>query len=258
MLLQDTESRKIILATVLASSLEKFKSWIQEESAFTKEMENEVSCCTNLIGLICVMEEDYFEFLKQEQKEYWIKEIFIVLLRTFQKSLLENVKESHAEKDLKERLIKLAGYHMGCVQINQWLDVYATSFGDLDQLFENVAKEFCDLQLEMEDLLVQEFSTLMDNEMYGYEYEQESFRGLEQLTPAFITLSLGLDSILEVLEHDWSSLSFKRISSKIISKLEEGFSNQSIRKYDLESGLLPVITKRGLDLNQGKIKKILN
>ena len=69
---------------------------------------------------------------------------------------------------------------------------------------------------------------------------------------------LYLSSILEVLEHDWSSLSFKRISSKIISKLEEGFSNQSIRKYDLESGLLPVITKRGLDLNQGKIKKILN
>ena len=43
------------------------------------------------------MEEDYFEFLKQEQKEYWIKEIFIVLLRTCQNALLEKVKESHAE-----------------------------------------------------------------------------------------------------------------------------------------------------------------
>lgn len=164
--------------------------------------------------------------------------------------------DRHSEKDLKERLTKLGGYHMGCLQMNQWLDVYALSIGDLEELLDTVAQEFRDLQLEMEDLLVEEFSTLLENELYKYKYEKDGFRGLEQLTHAFTRLSLGLDLILEVLEQNWSSLSFKRISHKIMDKLESEFMKQSIRKYDLESGILPVVSKRGLILNQENFKKL--
>jgi hypothetical protein len=53
------DSKEILVQVLLKESLSRFRGWMLEKDAFTIDVENEVRCCTNLIGLICVMQGKY-------------------------------------------------------------------------------------------------------------------------------------------------------------------------------------------------------
>jgi hypothetical protein len=58
------DSKEIVVGVMLKESLSRFRGWMMEKDAFTIDVENEVQCCTNLIGLICVMQGKYL-YIKQ-------------------------------------------------------------------------------------------------------------------------------------------------------------------------------------------------
>lgn len=158
-----------------------------------------------------------------------------------------------------ERLSILAGYHMGLVQINQWLDIWANDMillleiEDDEDIFEEISRKFITMQLEMEQIFYDEFSSLFEIAMYDYKYQQREYSGLDVLTPAFANVCLVVDSMLEVLKENWSLLVFGRLFNKMTSLIEKEFKSCSVTRYDVENGLRPIISKRGVTFDCEKL-----
>lgn len=270
----------------LKETLEKIKGWISQENAWERDLTSDsVVCCTMMVGLINSITGnftlinsivDFFEFLKLDQKRYFFNEIFLVLLESYKDSIQEFVnKMKIIFKPIKseiaslssacERLSILAGYHLGLVQVNQWLDIWANDMtlsleiDDDENVFDKISHGFITMQLEMEQMLYDEFSILFENAIYDYKYEKKAYSDLEILAPKFTSVCLIVDSIFEVLEKNWSQLAFKRIRNKVIGIIEKDLNSCSVRRYDLVHGLLPIISKRGasVEFNHEKFQLIL-
>lgn len=267
----------------LKESLEKLKGWISLENAWERDLTSDsVICCTMMIGLIDSIigsvkssnfKVDFFEFLKLDQKRHFFNEIFLVLLESYKDSIQEfkskmkilfkPIKSERASlSSACRRLTTLAGYHLGLVQVNQWLDIWANDMivileiDDDENVFETISFEFITMQLDMEQMFSDEFTLLIENAMYDYKYQKDEFASLDVITPKFTGICLIVDSMFDVLEKNWSLLVFKRIRNKMVSMLEKELNGCSARRYDISNGLLPIISKRGIsvEFNQEKIK----
>ena len=199
-----------------------------------------------------------------DQKRYFFNEIFLVLLESFKGSIQELKEEMEITfKPIKsekaslssvcKRLTSLAGYHLGIVQVNQWLDIWANEMIFIleieqdENVFEKISQEFISIQLQMEKLFYNEFSVLLENTMYDYKRKTEEFISkIDLVSPRFANVCVVIDSVFEVLKVHWSKLSFKRMRDKMIGMIEKELNSCTIRKYDFENGLLPLILKRGV------------